>query len=250
MPKARIIPTLLTDGVSLVKGTGFDSWRTVGSIIGAARVFALRDVDELVLLDVSASRMRRTINPATVQSVADCLDIPLTVGGGIRTLETISQLLRVGADKVVIGTAGLLDFTFLQDAVNHFGSQAIVVSLDFIEEPAVKVLVECGAVEIPYTLAECVEHLKALQVGEILLQAIQRDGHMSGYALDVIGQVTDVVEMPVIASGGCGKYADMAAALSAGASAVAAGSIFQFTEQTPRGARDFLHNRGFNVRLD
>jgi cyclase len=249
MAKRRVIPTLLTDGVSLVKGEQFKSWRTVGSVVAAARVFSMRDVDELVLLDVTATKEGRTISPAMVKSVADCLMVPLAVGGGVGTLADFEATLRAGADKVVIGAAAARDLQFIDAAATRFGSQAVVVSVDLASDRFDSIAIEGGSVEIETDPAQFAARVVQAGAGEILLQSVERDGMLVGMDLGAIRRVSAAVTVPVIASGGAGSYADLLDAFANGADAVSAGAMFQFTEQTPRGARNFLSGRGIAVRM-
>jgi len=249
MAKHRVIPVLLTDGVSLVKGEQFHSWRTVGSVVAAARVFSMRDVDELMLLDVSATREGRCIAPAMVKSVADCLSVPLSVGGGVATLEDFEATLRAGADKVVLGTAAVRDPQFVTAAALRFGSQAVVVAVDSLADDADAVAVESGNTRVEMSPVELAREVASAGAGEILLQSVSRDGLLGGMDLPTIRAVAGAVSVPVVASSGAGEYAHFFDALSHGADAVAAGAMFQFTEQTPRGARNYLAQRGVAIRM-
>lgn len=248
MLKKRIIPTLLTDGNNLVKGERFNSWRTVSSVVTAARVFAMRDVDELVLLDVMATKESRCIDPITVRAVADCLQVPFTVGGGIRTISDFEACLRAGADKVVIGTEAIVNPGFLMEASMIFGSQAVVACIDVFDTLTLKVAVSAGTKQTEYTALEAALLVTEHGAGEIILQDVGRDGLMSGMDIETIRTVADSVSVPLIASSGASSYEDMELALSAGASGVGVGALFQFTENTPKGARDFLESKGFQVR--
>jgi cyclase len=198
----------------------------------AAKIHAARGVDELLMIDVAATGEGRTIDLAMVEELTDGNFCPVTVGGGVRTLTDIKALLRAGADKVLIGAAAREDIAFVLEASNSFGSQAIVVALDWPEETVISAvqMAEAGA-------------------GEILCNNAQRDGTMEGYDVHVIANVARQVDVPVIACGGCRDYADMVSAIYAGASAVAAGALFQFTDATPRGAAQYLADRGIPVRL-
>lgn len=249
MPKVRIIPTLLTDGINLVKGERFDSWRTVGFVAGAARVFSMRDVDELVVLDVRASQESRRIADLLIESVAECLSIPLTVGGGIRSLADVEAALRSGADKVVIGSAVHEDPSFIARAADTFGSQAIVGSVDVAVDGGFQTSSNSGRQKHALSAVELAHRFENLGAGEILLQSTVRDGTQVGMDLVSIADVAGSVNIPVIASGGAGSYQDILLAVEAGASAVAAGAIFQFTQQTPAGSRDYLAQHGHPVRV-
>lgn len=249
MARRRVIPTLLTDGVSLVKGEQFRSWRTVASVVAAARVFSMRDVDELVLLDVRATAEGRCISPEMVASVANCLSVPLAVGGGVSTLADFEATLRAGADKVVIGTAAVRDLPFVSAAAERFGSQAVVVSIDAIDDDPDSIAIESGMMTIARNPSEVAREVVNAGAGEILLQSVSRDGLLIGMNLPLITDVSAAISVPVIASSGAGTYENLFEALEAGADAVAAGAMFQFTEHTPRGARNYLAERGVNVRI-
>lgn len=250
MLKVRVIPTLLWKGLGLVKGVGFDSWRRLGPVLPAVKVYNTRDVDELVLVDISANVSRE---PPDVESIADLADacfVPFTVGGGVREIAHVQRLLRAGADKVCINTAAYERPGLLTEAARRFGAQCVVASIDARREGdgwrcyshSGKRLQDCD----PVTWAREVADRGA---GEILLTSIDRDGTMQGYDLALIEQVAHAVQVPVIASGGAGTYEHMRQAIQdAGASAVAAASMFHFTEQTPGGARAALRAAGIAVR--
>ena len=248
MAKHRVIPTLLTDGVSLVKGEQFKSWRTVGSVVAAARVFSMRDVDELTLLDVMASREGRVISPAMVKSVAVCMSVPLGVGGGVRSLLDFEATLRAGADKVVVGSAALDDVSFITDAANRFGSQAVVVAVD-VSDDGKSVWSHGGSVPVERDPLELAQQVVDAGAGEILLQSVPRDGLQTGMDIAMIEKMANAVAVPVVASSGAGSYQHVLEAIEAGADAVSAGAMFQFTEQTPRGARNYLAAHGVAVRM-
>lgn len=249
MPKPRVIPVLLTDGLSLVKGESFNSWRTVSSVVAAARVFALRDVDELVLLDVAATAEGRHVDPALVTSVAECLHTPLTCGGGLCDLNAIEKTLRAGADKVVLGTIAQTDPGFVTRAADVFGSQAVVVSIDVADSVSRAIAIQSGRRVLTATVGEAVAAAQGAGCGEILLQSVERDGLMVGMDFDTIAEVCRVATVPVVVSGGAATYDDLYRAVSLGASGVAAGAMFQFTQQTPRGARDYLTHHGLEARV-
>lgn len=242
---------MLYRDIGLVKGVAFDSWRHIGNAVQAVKVYNMREVDELVFLDITATREGRSPDFQTVDDLADECFMPLTVGGGVRTPDDVGRLLSVGADKVAVNTAAVLSPGLLPDVAAVFGSQCLVVSIDVLRRPGggLEVVTHSGTQPTgrdPVEFAREVEHLGA---GEILLTSIARDGTMTGYDLDLIRQITEVVSVPVIASGGAGSYADMAAAiLEGGASAVSATSIFQFTQQTPLEAKRALREHGIHVR--
>jgi imidazole glycerol-phosphate synthase subunit HisF len=247
MLKVRIIPTLLYKDDQLVKGQAFDSWRRVGSAMQAIKVYNLREVDELVFVDIAATPEGRPPDFATIDDLADECFMPLTVGGGVRSLDDVRRLLQVGADKVALGTVAVEDPELITAAARRFGSQCVVVSID----------VRGGVVHThsgsrhqtvdPVELAREVERRGA---GEILLQSIDRDGTMNGYDVELTRRVCDAVGIPVIASGGAGSYDHMLEAVRDGhASAVAAAAMFHFTQQTPIEAKRYLAQHGIPTRL-
>jgi len=246
MLKVRVIPTLLHKSFGLVKGVRFDSQRAVGSPMQAIKVYNLRNVDELVFLDVTATVEGRRPDLELIDELADECFMPLAVGGGISSVDDVRALLGVGADKVVIGTAALRTPDVVRESADRFGSQCIIVSVDTRNG---EVCTKSGRVPTgrdPVDVAVAVEELGA---GEILLQSIEDDGVMNGYDLETVARVCAAVSVPVIASGGAGTFAHMADALRiGGASAVAAASMFHFTEQTPMEAKHYLAEQGFAVR--
>jgi imidazole glycerol-phosphate synthase subunit HisF len=250
-PKIRIMPTLLFKDVGLVKGIGFDSWRRVGSAMQAVKVYNMREVDELVFLDISATREGRPPDFDTVDELADECFMPLTVGGGVRSLEDARRLLQVGADKVAVNTAAVENPDLIGQMAHRFGVQCVVVSIDFHRvHGTAEVYTRAGTAPTgrdPVTWARAVE---ALGAGEILLTSIDRDGAMCGYDVEVTREVAAAVSIPVIASGGAASYEDMGQVIEqAGVPAVAAASIFHFTQQTPLEAKRYLSHRGMRVRL-
>lgn len=238
MLATRIIPTILMDKGQLVKGEGFKSDRVVGNALQAARIHAMRGVDEIVLLDVTATKEGREPDYEMVKRLSEGCYVPLTVGGGIKTEEHVRKLLRAGADKVCIGS-GFDEEGFLIEALaDKFGKQCIVVSIDIYNHVA-----ERGEWATWYAI-----EAERRGAGEILLQAVYFDGIMQGYDLGLIKAISEAVSIPVIASGGASGYKDMYDAIQAGANAVAAGALFQFTDATPRGAAEYLKDKGVEVR--
>lgn len=251
MLKVRVIPTLLWKNVGLVKGIGFDSWRRVGTVLPAIKVYNTREVDELILLDITATSEKRDPDYESIREFCAESFVPLTVGGGVRNLEQIRELLRSGADKVSINTAAYENPALIRDAAKHYGSQCVVVSVDARKtgEGQYECFSCSGARPTGKKPEEWAREVESLGAGEILITSIERDGTLEGYDLSLIQQVADAVSIPVIASGGAGNYQHMLAALQQGkASAVAAASIFHFTQQTPREAKQFLAQHGILVR--
>ena len=250
MLKVRVIPTLLWKNVTLVKGVSFNSWRRIGTVIPAVKVYNTREVDELILLDIATTLEGRTPDYESIYEIsADCF-VPFTVGGGIRTVEHIRSLLRAGADKITINTAAYENPELITEAAERFGSQCIVVSIDArqIADATFECYSHSGTRPTGKELGTWARKVEALGAGEILITSIERDGTMKGYDLEMIKTVTSNVSIPVIASGGAGNYRHLLEAIQTGASAVAAASIFHFTQQTPLEAKKYLAEHGIPVR--
>jgi cyclase len=230
MQSVRVIPTLLIDRGDLYKTTKFRNPQYVGDPINAIRIFNTKEVDELVVLDITATADGREPDLEMIRNIASECFMPLAYGGGIRTLQQIERILNLGVEKVVLNNAALAVPTLVSEAATAFGAQAIVVSID------VK-LRFFGGYEVVsqrgtrYTGLDPLAHARAMQdrgAGEILLTAVDRDGTMQGYDLKLIAKVSNGLEIPVIAAGGAGKLEDFASAIMDGASAVAAGAMFVF----------------------
>ncbi|MBE2269969.1 MAG: imidazole glycerol phosphate synthase subunit HisF [Anaerolinea sp.] len=253
MLKIRIIPTLLFKDVGLVKGVAFDSWRRVGSAMQAVKVYNLRAVDELVFLDISATRDGRPPDFAAIDELADECFMPMTVGGGVRNFADARRLVKVGADKIALNTALIESPDLVREIAESYGTQFVVASIDVKQhaDGRYEVYTRSGTQPTgvdPVALAEQVEKSGA---GEILLTSIDRDGTMQGYDIELNRRVSAAVNIPVIASGGAGSYEHMAQVLrETSVTAVAAASIFHFTEQTPLEAKRYLQKQGFAVRKE
>ena len=252
MLKNRIIPTLLYKEPTLVKGISFNSWRRVGSLMQAIKVYNMREVDELVFFDISATKEGRSPDLQLIDDFADECFVPLTIGGGVRTIDDVRNLLKVGADKVSLNTAAVKDPGLISQVADKFGSQCVVVAIDvkITADHKYEVFINSGSEATGLDPVEQAIKVEALGAGELIVTSIDRDGTMQGYDVELINKITGAVSIPVIASGGAGNYEHMAKALVDGkASAVAAASMFHFTEQTPLGAKQYLKERGINVRL-
>ncbi len=250
MLKTRIIPTLLWKDTTLVKGVGFDSWRRVGTIIPSIKVYNTRQVDELIVLDITATAQGREPDYLSIKEFAGECFVPLTFGGGVKSLDSIKKLLRHGADKVSVNSAIYDNPGIIEKGVKKFGNQCIVASIDVIKEGDEYICFShSGSINTQKKLVDIVQMVYDLGVGEILITSIEQDGTMEGYDIDLIRLVSERVNIPVIASGGAGNYNHMYQALLDGkADAVAAASIFHFTEQTPLEAKKYLQGRGIAVR--
>ena len=251
MLKARVIPTILWKDIGIVKGNGFDSWRRVGSMLPAIKVYNTRQVDELIIVDITATQQDREPDYEVIDEIADECFVPLTVGGGVKHVDHIKKLLRAGADKVAINSGCFTHPEIVSKGADLFGTQCIVVSIDVYRHSDGRC--ECykssGKVPTGKDPVEWAREMELRGAGELLITSIINDGAMKGYDLELIKSITDAVNIPVIASGGARDYEDMYLALTtANASAVAAASIFHFTEQTPLEAKHYLATKGIRVR--
>jgi cyclase len=251
MLKVRVIPTLLWKNFGLVKGVAFDSWRRVGSVLPAIKVYNAREVDELILLDITATLDVREPDYESISDFADECFVPFTIGGGIQNTEQIYKLLRSGADKVCINSAAYSNPRLINDAAQRFGSQCVTVSIDArcIEKGVYKCFSHSGTRPVNCSPVDWAREVVDRGAGEVLITSMDMDGTMLGYDLELIAQVVHSVNVPVIASGGAGNFEDMRRAIQeAGASALAAASMFHFTEQTPLEVKKYLSEAGIAVR--
>ena len=231
MFRPRIIPVLLLKGKGLVKTVRFKDPRYIGDPINAVRIFNDLEADELVFLDITASRENRCVSLDLVRQIGDEAFMPFAVGGGITGPDQMERLFKAGAEKVVINTGAVENPRLIEEAAGHFGSQSIIVSIDvkqtlfkrqkvFVRDGREKTLLD------PVTWAREAEDLGA---GEIMIHAMDRDGTMTGYDLELVRQVSDAVSVPVIACGGAGSVEDFRHGFDRGkAHALAAGSLFVY----------------------
>jgi len=250
----RIIPCLDIDAGRVVKGVKFIDIRDAGDPVEAARRYDAQGADELCFLDITASSDERDTMVAVVEAVAAEVFIPLTVGGGVRTVDDIRRLLNAGADKVSINTAAVFEPEFVGRAAARFGSQCIVVAVDAkqVEEggsPRWEVFTHGGRRRTGIDAVAWCERMAGLGAGEILLTSMDRDGTRDGFDLALTGAVCAAVPVPVIASGGVGTLDHLAdGILEGGADAVLAASIFHFGEYSIAEAKRHLAGRGIEVR--
>ena len=251
MLKLRVIPTLLWKNLSLVKGVGFESWRQVGTVLPSIKVYNTRDVDELILLDISATKEERTPDYEEISELSSECFVPLTIGGGVNSIEIIRNLLKAGADKVTINTSSYQHPELISEAANRFGSQCIVASIDvrLKKHGQYECFSHCGTRATGKDPVQWAKEVELLGAGELLITSIERDGSMEGYDIPLLESVTNSVKIPVIASGGAGNPEHILKAIVSGnASAVAAASMFHFTEQTPNEVKAYLAGQGIPVR--
>ena len=253
MLSARVIPCLDVDAGRVVKGIRFKELRDAGDPVSVAQAYEEQGADELVFLDITASSDERNIMRDVVECTASTCFMPLTVGGGLRSVEDVRQMLLSGADKVSLNTAAILHPKLVQDAAAKFGNQCIVVAIDAKAEPdgnSWRVYTHGGRKPMDLDAVEWAREVVSRGAGEILLTSMDRDGTKIGFDLKLTRAVSDAVEVPVIASGGVGKLSHLVEGIRDGkASAVLAASIFHFGEYTVLEAKQALAEAGIPARL-
>jgi cyclase len=253
MLSARVIPCLDVDAGRVVKGVRFKELRDAGDPVQVAQAYEDQGADELVFLDITASSDERNTMKDVVENTAATCFMPLTVGGGIRTVENIREMLLAGADKVSMNTAAILNPSLVNEASDTFGNQCIVVAIDAKRKDEGNgwwVYTHGGRKATPLDAVEWAKEVVARGAGEILLTSMDRDGTKEGFDLELTRAVSETVEVPVIASGGVGTPTHMAEGILVGkASAVLAASIFHFGECTISETKKAMRDSGIPVRL-
>ena len=248
----RIIPCLdVTDG-RVVKGVNFTDLVDAGDPVEMASLYNLEGADELTFLDISASVSGHETTLDVVRRTAEQVFIPLTVGGGIRTVEDVDRLLRAGADKVSINTSAIARPELIAEIADRFGSQVLVLSVDARRantESGFEVTTHGGRQSVGIDALEWVEKACALGAGEILLNSMDADGTRAGYDIGMIAAVRAVSKVPLIASGGAGSLDDFSAALDAGANALLAASVFHFGIHRIGDVKSYLSKHNYPVRM-
>ncbi|TDC54694.1 imidazole glycerol phosphate synthase subunit HisF [Actinomadura sp. KC345] len=248
----RVIPCLDVDAGRVVKGVNFQNLRDAGDPVELARRYDAEGADELTFLDITASSGDRSTTYDVVRRTAEQVFIPLTVGGGVRTVEDVDRLLRAGADKVSINTAAIARPEFLREAAHRFGSQCVVLSVDARRAAdtgsGFEVTTHGGRTGTGIDAIEWARRGQELGVGEILLNSMDADGTKAGFDLEMLRRVRAEVTVPVIASGGAGAVGHFTPAVDAGADAVLAASVFHFGELTVSEVKSALREAGHPVR--
>jgi imidazole glycerol-phosphate synthase subunit HisF len=251
--KSRVIPCLDVKDGRVVKGVNFINLRDAGDPVDCAIAYDAAGADELCFLDITASHEDRGILLDVVQRTAEACFMPLTVGGGVRTVEDIRRLLLAGADKVSIMTAAVNDRGFVREAAEKFGSQCIVVAIDAKQTSAGhwEIFTHGGRRPTGLDAIQYAREVVALGAGEILLTSMDRDGTKAGFDIELTRAVSEAVKVPLIASGGVGNLDHLVAGVRDGhATAVLAASIFHFGEYSIHEAKTYMANAGIPVRLD
>ena len=248
----RVIPCLDVDAGRVVKGVNFENLKDAGDPVELAKRYGEAGADELIFLDITASSSDRETTYEMVKRAADELFIPLTVGGGVRSVSDVDKLLRSGADKVGINTAGLDNPELISQAAAQFGDQCVVLSVDVRRATGFASGFEAtthgGRQSSGRDALEWITEAAQRGAGEVLLNSMDADGTKTGYDLELIAAVRKIVDIPIIASGGAGKLADFYPAVVAGADAVLAASVFHFNEPSIQEVKSELRRNGSEVR--
>lgn len=246
----RIIPCLDVKDGKVVKGTNFVNLRDAGSAVELAERYYREGADELVFLDITASIEKRKTLVKLVKEVATVIRIPFTVGGGISSIEDISDVLNSGADKISLNTAAVKNMDLISEAAKKFGSQAVVVAIDVKKiSHTYKVFINGGKQETELKGLSWCKKVSELGAGEILLTSMDKDGTKNGYDIDFISNLVNIVNIPVIASGGAGTKKHFLEAFNAGADACLAASLFHYQELKITELKNYLFQKGIQVRL-
>ncbi len=250
MNKIRIIPTILHRNFSIVKGKNFASWRIVGNLHQVVKIYALREVDEIIFLDLDAHKTNN-INLNLIKNFATECFMPVTVGGGVKNLFDIENILNAGADKVCINSEVFLNKNFIKKAVKRFGSQCISVSIDYMKHSDKKkyIYINSGKTFTKKKLFQWIDEINELNVGEIICTSINHEGMMNGFDIDTIKKINELSKSPVIASGGCGTPKDALKLLKKTiVSGLSISSMFHFSEYTPLDVKELLLKEKFKIR--
>ncbi|WP_033318044.1 imidazole glycerol phosphate synthase subunit HisF [Streptomyces yerevanensis] len=246
----RVIPCLDVDNGRVVKGVNFQNLRDAGDPVEMAKVYDAEGADELTFLDITASSGNRETTYDVVRRTAEQVFIPLTVGGGVRTTEDVDKLLRAGADKVGVNTAAIARPELIREIAERFGRQVLVLSVDARRTPSgsFEVTTHGGRKGTGIDAVEWAHQAAELGAGEILLNSMDADGTKDGYDIEMIEAVRGHVTVPLIASGGAGRLADFPPAITAGADAVLAASVFHFGDLRIGEVKETLRGSGHPVR--
>jgi len=248
MLKIRIIPILTTNGFALVKTKQFANPRMVGNAVQAARIFNSRGVDELVYIDIFASKQDRKINLKTAKDVIGECFMPVGVGGGIKEIEDINNLLQIGADKVILKKQAIVNPDFIERAANFFGSQCISVSVDVVRNENEYMIYNDLGIQI--RLIDFVKKIQDMGAGEILLNSVDRDGMMNGFDINLVNIVQKISNIPIVVIGGGGDLEHYKVLFNeTDCQAVGSSSIFHFTQYTPLDIKNELLKFGKPVRI-
>lgn len=252
MLKNRLIPCIVIRNGLVVQSFGFKEYLPIGRLAAAIEFFVNWDVDEIIIVDISGADNMSSFTDKSIQDALYKCFVPVTLGGGVRSLDDVETALTSGADKVSLNTALFKSPEFARQAADKYGSSCITASIDVkkVDDDYV-VYVEGGKVPTDTKVTDYVRYCESLGVGEIFLNSIDRDGSRLGYDIDLLKSVTDIATVPVIACGGVGKFSHLTEGIQLGGSdAVSAANIFQHTEHSTIAAKAVMKNAGVNIRLN
>ena len=250
MLKVRIIPLIQLNGSSVVKTINFKNFRTVGDAISTVKIFSKRMADEMVIVDINASKTKK-INFKFLKSITKECFMPLTLGGGVKNETDVEKLFEVGADKIILNSMYYDDKNLLKKIISKYGNQSIVFSLDVYTLNGKNKIFSNSkrGVTKPLNIEKTLDDLYKIGVGEILFNSVDHDGIMKGYNYKLIKKISNLTNVPLIAAGGCGHAKDCLDAIKSGANAVAAGSIFYWIGESVTSIKNFLNKSNINVRM-
>jgi len=251
MLKKRIIPCLDIKGGRTVKGINFEGLRDAGDPVTLAKKYVDQDADELVFLDISATNEKRKTLASLVEKISENINIPFTVGGGINSVDDASIIIKAGADKISINSSAVKNPYIISEIAERFGSQCVVVAIDTKNINKIeKVFVNGGRIETELETLSWAKQVEKLGAGEILLTSMNTDGTKEGFAVDITKKISDIVNIPIIASGGAGKMEDFKNIFTqTRASGALAASIFHFGEISIYELKRYLFNKNIPIRI-
>ena len=250
MLKHRLIPCVLLKNWQLVKSVQFDSYRTIGHPTATVRVYNARNVDELIVLDIDASLNNEPINTEIITDMANECFMPLTIGGGIKTLEDVNIILNAGADKISLNSQAILTPSLIHEIATVYGSQCVVASIDIKKIDGCYRVYNKSMGILDIDPIELAREYEAQGAGELLLTSADHDGTTKGYDLDLLRLFHNKIHLPIIINGGMGFPEDGKYALELGADALAAASIFHYSKYTPDMIKEELLKHNFSMRLN
>jgi imidazole glycerol-phosphate synthase subunit HisF len=239
----RILTTLLIRDGLLVKGKNFINDRRVGGVLQTVNVFQQREIDEMAIVDITASKDNRLIDYKFVDDITSNCFMPLAFGGGVKTIEDVRLLLNHGADKIIIGSN--FSERLVNEVAKELGSQSVCVSIDYSGD---SVFLYSGTRNISKSVLEYAKSIEDAGAGEIILSSIEREGTLSGYDYPLIEKVCKNAWIPIVASGGAATWEDFYRVYNCGASGASAGALYQFTQETPRNIKKKLKEKGVPIR--
>ena len=252
MLKKRVIPVLLLSGKRTVKGKNFKNYIDTGNPVTQVKIYSSQHADEIIFIDIDASSKSKQTLKDTIRIASKESHMPFTAGGGIKKLEDIHEILSEGADKVIINTAAYYDEKLIIDAVKTFGSQAIILGIDYkldTKDNKYYVWTHSGLKKTKMDPLKLALKYQDLNIGELFINSIDRDGVMGGFDIDLSCKISKELKIPVVSSGGAGNFSHIIELFQkTEVTAAACGSIFHFGDNSPLRARSYLKNQGFEVR--